>query len=611
MSIQISKKFGLCFLALTMAFIQPGCKNIRTTQSDQRDNSVKKISFLLTNDIHGHLEPIKFGSGATIGGMAYLGSLVDSIRQQPEYSSNDAAFFVLDSGDQFQGTLLSNFNEGQAMFRAMNEIGYDAAVPGNHDYDFGPIGWLYDKVTPGSTSNNPREVIEGLAALAKFPLLSANTYYKNSIHFQNDRTNLSLDSECKLKSGSAKDTLDFQNATSPAFLKPYVIIEKAGVRVALIGLDNHATASTTAIENVDDLCFRDEIETYLEIRKELEGKADVFVLMMHNGNSDNSKDASNIVEAINSRYPNGVHLAATGHTHFIHNDLVNGVPVMQDGAENRYFGRADLFFDFNTKKVINPSTISKAGIDIDHNTCSSNVGIFCNQYSLPLTAKSEIQTIIDLAEKDVAPISKQILGEAKEPIGRNRISESALSNILTDALRVAAQTDISFMNTGGIRADLTKGPILYENIFEVLPFSNMGVVMNTVPWSIIKKVLIKSIQTCGKYGALMQSGLKVKFTRTCKPTSDVDYDGKLTHVELLDGRVLLDADTGTEVIPTETFSVGTLDFLAAGGSGYQDFKEASVTATLGIARELIVGAMAKTHPILTNQTDGRMQNITK
>jgi 5'-nucleotidase len=605
MNTQISRKIGLGLLVLTTSLNLLSCRKPGTEST-----GVKKISFLLTNDIHGHLESVKFKNGSTVGGMAYLGNIVDSIRQQPEYASSDSAFFVLDSGDQFQGTLLSNYNEGQAMFKSMNEVGYDAAVPGNHDYDFGPIGWLYDKVTPGKTGNNPKEVIEGLAALAKFPLLSANTYYKNTIHYKNDGSTLTLDSECKLKSASPKDKLDFENASRPNFLKPYTIIQKAGVRVALIGLDNHATASTTTIENINDLCFRDEVDTYLEIRKTLEGKADVFVLMMHNGNSDNSKDASKIVETINNVYPNGVNLAAAGHTHFIHNDNIAGVPVMQDGAENRFFGRADLFFDLKTKKVVSASTASRAGITIDHDKCAPEVGEFCKQYAVPLIAKAEIQSILNEAEKEVAPLSKQYLGEAKETIGRSRISESAISNILTDALRAAAKTEISFMNTGGIRADLTKGPVLYENIFEVLPFSNMGVVMNQVPWSVIKKVLTKSVQTCGKYGALMQSGLKVRYSRTCSPTSDVDPSAKLTYVETLDGRILLNVDDGTEIKPTETFSVATLDFLASGGSGYGDFTQASVTATLGIAREMIVSAMAIEQPLITNKIDGRFKNIT-
>lgn len=607
----ISKKFSL-FILISAFHLACSQKAPKTTNEPNTENSsnVVKLSFLLTNDLHGHLEPVKYKDGSMVGGMAYLGNLVDSIRSQPEYQSNQSAFFVLDSGDQFQGTLLSNYNEGSAMFHAMNEVGYDAVVPGNHDYDFGPLGWLYDKVTQGNTSSNPREVIEGLAAIAKFPLLSANTYLKNSIHFKNDGATLPLDSECKLKDAST-NSLDFANAIQPTFLKPFTIIEKAGVKVALIGIDHHSTASTTTIENVSDLCFRDEVDTYLEIRKSLEGKADIFVLMIHNGNSDNNKDASKIVDTINKKHPNGVHLAAAGHTHFVHNDDVDGVKVMQDGAENRQFGRADLFFDLKSKKVQTQATTSKAGITIDHAACSTSTVNFCKQYTLPLVPKPSIKSIIDIASKEIAPISKQVLGEAKESIKRNRIMESAMSNILTDALRTAAKTDISFMNTGGIRSDLNKGIVLYENIFEVLPFSNLGVVMNEVPWTVIKKVMLKSVQTCGKYGALMQSGLKVRFARNCNATSDLDLNAKLTRVETLNGTVLLDEKLGIEIKPDTLFSVATLDFLASGGSGYQEFKEASVTSTLGIARELIVSAMAKSQPVMSNQIDGRFQNDTQ
>jgi 2',3'-cyclic-nucleotide 2'-phosphodiesterase (5'-nucleotidase family) len=331
--------------------------------------------------------------------------------------------------------------------------------------------------------------------------------------------------------------------------------------------------------------------------------------MMHNGNSDNSKEGSEIVKAINQKYKNGVHLAASGHTHFIHNDSVDGVQVMQDGAENRNFGRVDLFFDFSTKEVLTQNTISKAGISIDHQNCNANAGDFCKEYSLPLSAKASIQSIIDTATNEIAPMAKQVLGEAKDNIGRNRINESALSNVLTDSLRISTNTEIAFMNTGGIRTDLKKGTILYEDLFEVLPFSNLGVVMNEVSWEVIKKVLIKSIQTCGKYGSLMQSGLKVQYMRKCTPNSDMDYSAKLVHVETLDGRLLLDQPSAFEINPTQNFSVATLDFLAAGGSGYQEFKEAKVSSILGIARELIVHSMAKQQPVIMNQLDGRFKNI--
>jgi len=569
------------------------------------ENPVKKLSFVLTNDVHGHLEPGTYKTGPS-GGLATFGTIVHHLRDLPEYKNGTSALFVLDSGDQFQGTLLSNYDEGKAVFKAFNEIGYDAAIPGNHDYDFGPIGWLYDKVTPGETSDNPREVIEQLASMANFPLLSANTYYKNSIRISGTNQNIKLDSECKPSNASLSGNLDFVDAARPSFLKPYTIIKKAGVRVALIGLDSHATASVTTIENVNDLCFRDEAATYLEIRKSLEGKADVFVLLLHNGNTSNSDEASTITHKINTAYPNGVQLVAAGHTHFVHNNVIDGVHVMQDGAYAERYGRIDLYYDTELKKIVSDQTRSSAGIQINPKACvTDNKALVCPQYPpIPVASNSVIQSIIDGLKSVIAPLAKQVVATAKEPITRARIDESPLGDALTDALRKATGSQIAFMNSGGVRTDLPAGTILYENLFEVLPFSNRAVLMNSVRWSTLKKVLLKAVQTCGNYGTLFESGLRIEFHRDCSK-GDLDPNAQLLHVETVDGEVLLDQAGSFEVAADRTFKIANLDFLAAGGSGYAEFTEAKTDQTLDIARELIVDVWAKDHPVLTNQLDGR------
>lgn len=556
------------------------------------ETPIRKLTFLLTNDIHGHLDPHTKENGASYGGMAHWSGVVNQIRNEDDIHSGKSALFVLDSGDQFQGTLLSNFDEGESIFKSMDEIGYDAMVPGNHDYDFGPMGWLYDRVTSGKTGINPREVIERLASQVRFPLLSANTYLKSSISTSGGKISVELDSQCRSKNETLKDGLDFENAKRPDFLKPYVILKKAGVRVALIGIDHHATANTTTLENVADLCFRDERETYLELRRLLEGQADVFVMMIHNGNSSNSSEASELTRSINTAIPNGVHLVAAGHTHFIHDESVEGVRVIQNGAGNRNYGRVDLYFDSGTQTLIPSVTTSKSGIEIP-----------------PLNPNPTVEAIVQKARFAVSSLAKKKLGHATEEIERNRISESPLSNLLTDLLRSAARTQIALMNTGGIRANLKKGEILYEDFFEVLPFSNQAVIMNSVPWKVLRQVLSKSIQTCGKFGALMQSGLKVTFKRNCKPDSDLDLNAILIRVEDLGGRVLLDRNQGIEADAQETFSVATLDFLASGGSGYPEFREAQVSEILGIARELMVNELEKTKPEFSNRRDDRFKAL--
>ena len=544
--------------------------------------SPKKISFLLTNDLHGSLEPL-----------ARLSTLAKSIRAEADPLTGPPALFILDSGDQFQGTLISNYDEGESLFRAMNAIGYDAAVPGNHDYDFGPIGWLYDKVSPGNTGDNPREVIEKLAGIARFPLLSANTYLKASIRAGNSE--IPLDSQCRPTDRTPVDPLDFTRAKQPDFLKPYVILEKAGIRVALIGLDHPATASMTTPENVSDLCFRDVLESYLEVRNSLDGKADVFVLMIHQGNAKNSKEASELAEAIHARRADGVHLVAAGHTHFVHDDLAGGVHVVQDGANGKAYGRVDLFFDPETRTVIQSDTRASVGIPISEQT----------------SVDPEVHAIVTAAKAKIAPLAGRVIGRLATQTQGNRISESALGNLLSDALKAALGTEIALMNTGGIRAPLPAGEIRYEDLFRVLPFQNQAVIIGKMPWSTLKAALETAIQTCGRYGTLALSGLKIRYSRNCgtgTQARDLDPEARLLRVETQSGRVLYDRSNGQEISGSETFSLATLDFLAAGGSGYKMLAGVEVSSTPGIHRELIVEALVKNPSLFQTGLDGRFSN---
>ena len=558
-----------------------------------------KVSFLLTNDIHGHIE-----------NLSYLGGIVQQLRHKQEYQNDSAGLFILDSGDQFQGTLASNYDEGSTIFKSLNEIGYDAIIPGNHDYDFGPIGWLYDKVTT-ETSGDPREVIKKVALMAHFPMLSANTYFRASVKSKSSIIPYAIGANCKTTQQSLLDPLDFEKAIRPEFLKPYVILEKAGVRVALIGLDNHATTSMTTADNVSDLCFRDELSTYLEVRKSLEGKADVFVILLHGGNAGpGQNEASELAKQINSIYPNGVDLVAAGHTHYTHDAVSGGVHVIQDGANGKAYGRVDLFVSPKSKTVLGDLTESGAGIEMSGSICDDVKNpLFCSQLTLPVQALPSITQIVAEANELIAPLAKQKLGTAKGTIYVDRVNESPLGDILTGALRKATGTQIAIMNNGGIRISLKPGPVLYENLFEVSPFQNQAVIIHDFSWKKLKAVLEAAARTCGKYGSLSQSGLRVKYFRKCAGSTTVASESRLIHVETLDGDVLLDTPNGIEASADKILSLTTLDFLASGGGdGYIDFAGSVVDANPGIARELIVEIFKKEQPEFEAKVDGRFQN---
>jgi 5'-nucleotidase len=578
--------------------------NANPTPTPTTLNEPIKISFFLTNDIHGHLEQ-----------MGLIGGFVQQLRAQPEYQSGEAGFLVIDSGDQFQGTLTSNYDEGVSMFKTFNAIGYDAIIPGNHDYDFGPKNWQYDRVTPPYTGNDPREVIEDLSAMGNFPMLSANTFVKASLNMTGTQTAVPVDDSCAPTASSLASPIDFANAVRPSFLKPYLIVQKAGVRIALIGIDNKLTTSVTTGVNVSDLCFRDEVDAYLDVRKSLERQADVFVMLMHNGDlyaDEKTKTGSDITQKINARMPGAVDLVAAGHTHVVHNNMVGDVHVMQDGCNGTTYGRVDLFVDPQTKKVLPDLTEAWAGLPVKAATCATNPkALFaCKQISFPVQSQASVDDIVAAATQTVAVIGKQKVASVSTNIPQaGRVGESAEGDIMADALRAAGGTQIAFMNAGGLRTGMKKGDLLYEDLFQVTPFGNLGVVMSALPWKNLKSILSRTIKTAGSYGTLEESGLRMTYTASDENTTTQLFESsQLLHVELLDGTVLFDQATGVEVAPDSTYSVTTLDYLATGGDSY-DFDGVTVDKTLKIARDLISAVWIANGSVeLSPDVDGRFVN---
>jgi len=594
----------------------------------------KLITILGTNDIHGGIESRLTRDGNKQGGLDFWAGSVRSIREgiHKRYGDERAGVIVVDGGDQFQGTLLSNYDEGRLVMQSLSEAGLDAAVPGNHDYDFGPLGWLIDQLPRGqapglSPETDPRGALKAAIQGVRFPLLSANTYIKSSLRDW-DGVPIEVESKnCQPKNSEAE--LVFTLAERPSFLKPYLVLERAGLRIALIGLDHIATATMTTAENVSDLCFRNEVDTYLEVRDELEGKADLFVLMVHGGNTPQNPELSHLVESLIDARPgktDTLHAVVGGHTHQVHRDWVRGIPVIQSGSGGDLFGRIDLVWNTSTHSVDIARTQALAGIRMLHLGCASNTEFQCKadpttgQPSLegiPVVASPEIAQAIERAATALAPLSRQGLGTAENAFGRDRINESPMSNLLTDLFLEVSRADITLLNTGGIRDSISAGELNYGAFFKVLPFNNRAVVIRQFEITRLISLLEKSIRTCGDYGALMAGGLRIEFNRKCETAASgparssgkTDPNAQLLKVSLASsGEVVFDSEKGGLLNPTRTFSVATLDFLAAGGSAYTEFVGAPAGEDLGILRELLATWLRDRKPTLKGITDGRWLN---
>lgn len=589
---------------VAMAALSIACQHHEKPQGSDTDSTVRKIVILATNDIHGALEPGQMG-GKPVGGMAMWASVVRAVRRSIEKKPHHG-LLVVDAGDQFQGTLLSNFDEGQATYRMMSSIGYDAVIPGNHAFDFGPVGWLGDKVT--GAGQDPRGAWHRLVQQAKFPILTANTYLKSSLRDSRGNPVAVKGVGCEPEGALL---IDWSTAERPDFATPSLVREVAGVRVAIIGIDHRLTPVMTTPENVSDLCFRDELATYLDARTSL--SADIFILLLHSGDSQNESVASTLVEKL-VRHSSGrlVDAVIAGHTHQVNRNSIDGVPLIQSGANGEQFGRIELNWDPETRKILGDKTKSFAGLYLNHSECDKK-NTFCEVRDgqlyydgEKLEPSEDIASIVRDARRSVAGVADRVLGTSDGKLSRDRIHESTLANTLTDEVRNLTGTDVSLLNTGGIRADIAPGSVRYEDLFRTLPFSNHGVTLGPMALDTLLEILRRSVKTCGSYGAIMQSGLKVKYSRRCdKSKGATDPLAELTRVELIDGTLLFDK-AKPQVRPARTsFTVATFDFLASGGDGYPGFKTVPLIRDFGVLREVLTDRFLITPFHWTAKLDGR------
>lgn len=548
------------------------------------------ITILATNDIHGGIEPT-LTDGAQVGGLAYWGGVVEAVRStnRSEYPGR-AVTLVVDAGDQFQGTLVSNFNEGRAVFEAFDRIGYDAVVPGNHDYDFGPQGWLEDVVlpiTPPALADK-RGALKAALVAAPLPVVSANTYLRESVG-DGKVTNAG----CKPQSGSS--VIDWTKARRPDYVKPYVLKEESGVRVALVGLDNVKTYETTQGSNVSDLCFRDLFETFLEVRKDLEGQADAFVIVTHEGNLATSanggfrKDLRNFL----AEHQGAVDAVVTGHSHQVERYDVDGVPVIQSGSGGSRYGRIDLVFNRAQKKVDVQRTRYAAGIVLRHEEEE-------NREVEPLAA---VQAIVDSARAESATLGSRKIGSAATEIKRSRKEDSPLANALTDLLLLATGADVVFINSATIRDTLPKSlNLTYEHLFKVLPFSSRTIRLKPIGAKQLVDLAQVAVAESGEFGILCYSGFRLEY-------SGSGAAAKLKKVRLTDGTLLFDAATGGLKATNRQFQVLALDFIVDPISGVKVLKDLPQDKDVGVFRELVAERLFTQPVAFPKVVDGRLKKL--
>lgn len=258
------------------------------------------LTILHTNDTHSRIEPFPM-DGSRYEGMAGVeprSRLIDKIRSEVEH------VLLVDGGDVFQGTPYFNLFEGELEFKLMNKLGYEASVPGNHDFDKG-IQNLADQLQK-----------------ATFPMVISN--------------------------------YDISNTPLYGLTPPRHIIQKGPFKIGLVGSGLHLDGYVTPTM-YGDIRFLDtvtEIEKHASILKHDE-KCDLVICLSHLGYQYSTDKISDVVLAAAT---SSVDIIIGGHTHtflkeptIIQNKVNKPVIVNQAGWAGIQLGRLDIHFERNFK----------------------------------------------------------------------------------------------------------------------------------------------------------------------------------------------------------------------------------------------------------------------
>lgn len=498
--------------------------------NSEPEDGVVVISILGTSDVHGSLSP-RPGRGGLVTLSGYIAAL------RTARAADNGGMLLIDAGDMWQGTLESNLSEGASVVEAYNALGYAAVTLGNHEFDFGPVG---PKAIPASSADDARGVLKLRATEANFSVLAAN-----------------------LIDAATNQPVDWPN------VKPSTIVEVAGVRVGILGVMSDTALSQTMAANVRGLRVAPMIETVTREATKLREQGAVLVIVAAHAGSQCEKfddpmdlsscDLSGEIMRVANELPSGlVDHIISGHEHHGIAHVVNGIAITSSYSSTRAFNRVDFTVDRATGSVrdrhIFPPQRLCVFVDANSGQCAakddSAESIVAASYEgQKIVANDKVIAIAERAEAIASERKAQELGAYLEtPITREGRPESAVGNLMTDALREASDADIALHNVhGGIRADLPQGELTYGSLYQMFPFDNQLMVLE-LSGSDLRRVIEAQVHNVGQRAGF--SGMRVF----------VDCEDDQMSIAML-------LANGREIQDDELVRVAVNDFLALGGDG--------------------------------------------
>ncbi len=512
------KKLLAVFLALVMLL---GCA---AAEEAQAPALAKNLVVLFTSDVHCGVD----------SNWGYAG-----LYAAKQYYSADNYVLLVDDGDAIQGEPIGTMTRGDAIIDIMNTVGYDLAIPGNHEFDYGMDTFL------------------ALTEKANFQYLSCNFNKEGELVFA-----------------------------------PYAIKEYDGVKIAFVGITTPETlrSSTPRYFMNEEGQFiygfmQDEtgeklygaVQTAVDAAR-AEG-ANFVVAIAHLGNE---AEVAPFMYSDVISHTSGIDVMLDGHSHDYDQvvmDNKDGQPVIRAavGTKLDTIGvltfKTDGSFEVNTlswnQPVAAPALLGLQNPGADAVAAAKSV---LDEKLNEVVAKSAV----DLYINDPTATT-----EEGKPVRIVRRTETNLGDLCADAyLNQSGEADIAFVNGGGIRVQLNAGDLTLNDILKVHPFGNSMTVIEVTGQQVLDALEWSVHSLPGEFGGFNQvAGMTFEVDPTIESPVVASEDGIMfDHVDDSKPRRVRNVLVGGEPLdPAKTYKLASHDYqLLNNGDGYTMYEGAKV-----------------------------------
>lgn len=469
------------------------------------------LTLFHTNDLHGRTDQYPL--------------LITTLNEAREQYGEG---LLLEAGDIFSGTLYFNEFQGQDALEFMNLMGYDAFVPGNHEFDLG----------------DPEEGHQALAAFfsgANFPILGANLDFSASPEFA--------------------DMLGESISSDPQAGRLYdgIIVEHDGEQIGIFGLSTQDSKTISSPGQITISDYREAAEAMVAGFEE-QG-VNKIIALTHLGYDSDPSVGNDLLLA---EHVAGIDIIIGGHSHtkvapptlMTENrdgEALTPTVIGQAGEYGQYLGVMQVTFNADGVVV----DVSGELLAADEREADPDAA----ERLEPYTAAIEELRDTQVGAKVISELPNPRHGRGDEQ--SVRANETALGNLITDAQlhaahKVAPDTVMAIQNSGGIREAIEKGDVSVGDLIAVQPFGNRLTLLDVTGAELLETFEIALADIPTESGGFLQVSAGVELV----------YDSSKPAGERVVTLKIAQEGAKQSIDPERTYTIATNNFTAAGGDSH-------------------------------------------